>query len=35
MDCAKQEKELAEGQESRIMDELSQMRHALSAEEDK
>lgn len=35
VDCAKQEKELAEGQESRIMDELSKMRHALSAEEDK
>jgi hypothetical protein len=35
IDPAKQEKELAEGQESRIMDELSKMRQALSAEEDK
>jgi hypothetical protein len=35
LDCAKAEKELAEGQESRLMDELSKMRNAMNAEEDK
>jgi hypothetical protein len=35
LECAKQEKALAEGQESRLMEELGKMRHAMSAEEDK
>jgi hypothetical protein len=35
LECAKSEKEIAEGQESRLMEELSKIRQAMTAEEDK
>lgn len=35
LECAKQEKELAEGQEARLMEELKKMRQVLNQEEDK